>query len=150
MQWQRIEKPEFGYAVRVPQGWDESPPNMKVSPWETARFGDPADRRHNFTVYRAPTPPRLTPTEMAESVQVRLEGSGFGDFQITDAQIAGRAGLRLDCAKHDAGRVWSVRHYYLIARDNVRFTLGFGSFMLEEDDPLFTAMVERFEIMDPA
>ena len=148
MQWQRIEKPEFGYAAQVPEGWDESPPNMKVSPWETARFGDPADRRHNFTVYRAPAPPVLTATEMAGSIQARLEGLGFGGFQITSTQVAGRAGARLDCAKHDAGRIWSVRYYFLVARDNVRFTLGLGSFMLEEDDWLFTAMAERFEILD--
>ena len=44
MEWQRIEKPEFGYAAHVPRGWDEHPPNLKNSPFETARFVDPTDR----------------------------------------------------------------------------------------------------------
>ncbi|WP_226900626.1 hypothetical protein [Nonomuraea phyllanthi] len=146
MQWQRIEKPDFGYAVHVPQGWDESLPDMKISPWETARFGDPADRRHNFTVYRAPTPPIWTASETAERVQARLKATGFGEFQITSAEIDGRAGTRLDGVKRDAGRTWAIRQYFVVAHD-VCFTLGFGSFMPEEDDWLFTAMAERFEIL---
>jgi hypothetical protein len=57
VQWQRIEKPDFGYAVHVPDGWDERPPDLKNSPWETARFTQPADRRHSLIVFRGPTRP---------------------------------------------------------------------------------------------
>jgi hypothetical protein len=45
VQWQRVEKPDFGYAAHVPPDWEEYPPNLKNSPFETARFADPADRR---------------------------------------------------------------------------------------------------------
>jgi hypothetical protein len=146
MQWQRVEKPEFGYAVHVPQGWDERPPNFKNSPWETARFADPADRRHSLIVFRGMPRPGLAPLQVAEQTQVSLESSGFTDFRITDAQVGGQAGARLDCAKHDAGRVWAVREYFVV-HDDVRFVLGCGSSVPEEDDPLFTAIAERFEIL---
>ncbi|WP_345367114.1 hypothetical protein [Actinoallomurus liliacearum] len=46
VQWQRIEKPDFGYVVHVPHDWQEREPNLANSPWETARFVDPQDRRH--------------------------------------------------------------------------------------------------------
>ncbi|GLY71651.1 hypothetical protein Atai01_82700 [Amycolatopsis taiwanensis] len=35
IEWQRVEKPDFGYAVRIPSGWEVRPPNLKDSPWET-------------------------------------------------------------------------------------------------------------------
>ncbi len=148
MQWQRITKPTFGYAVHVPQGWDERPPNLKNSPFETARFVDPADRRHSVIVFRGMPRPGVTPLEVAEHVQVSLEANGFGDFQITEAEIAGRSGARLDCAKHDAGRVWAVREY-IVVQGADRFVLGCGSSMPEEDDALFTAMAGHFEILTP-
>src|SRR5437764_6559830 len=46
VQWQRIEKTDFGYAISVPAGWTERPPDLKNSPLETARFGEETDRRH--------------------------------------------------------------------------------------------------------
>lgn len=146
MQWQRIEKPDFGYAVQVPRGWDERPPNLKISPVETARFIDPADRRHSVVVYRGMPRPGLTALKIAEQVQPTLEASGFGDFRIAEAEFAGRPGARLDCAQHDAGRVWAVRQYYVVHED-VRFVLGCGSAAPDEDDDLFTAIADRFEIL---
>ncbi|MFC7640328.1 hypothetical protein ACFQX6_04330 [Streptosporangium lutulentum] len=116
---------------------------------ETARFGDPADRQHNLTVFRGLPRPRWTAAEVAEEVQAVLEAAGFRDFHIADARIAERTGTRLDCAKHDAGRVWAVRQYFVV-HDDVRFTLGCGSFIPEEDDLLFTGMAERFEILNSA
>jgi hypothetical protein len=146
MQWQRIAKPDYGYAVHVPHGWDERPPNLKNSPWETARFGDPADRQHLVIVFRGPARPGSTAAETAEVVQVSLEAAGFGDFQITDARVAGLTGARLDCAVRDAGRTWAVREYFVVAGD-VRFTLGCGSSVPEQDDPLFTSIADRFEML---
>jgi hypothetical protein len=148
VQWQRIEKPDFGYAIHVPEGWDERPPNLKNSPWETARFGDPTDRRHTVIVFRSLTRPGVPPADAIEGVQASLETAGFTDFDIADAEFAGRPAIRLDCARHDAGRVWAVREYFLV-QDTVRFTLGCGSAVPEEDEPLFTAMAERFEVLNP-
>jgi hypothetical protein len=147
MQWQRIEKPDFGYAVHVPQDWDERLPDLKNSPWETARFGQPTDRRHSVIVFRRPTRLGRGAAEVAEVAQSSLETLGFVDFQIIDAQVAGRTGVRLDCTKYDAGRVWAVREFFVV-QDDVNFCLGCGSSVPEEDDPLFTNMAERFEVLD--
>jgi hypothetical protein len=147
MQWQRIEKPDFGFAVHVPQDWDERPPNLKNSPWETARFVQPADRRHSVIVFRSPLRRGRDANEVAENARASLENLGFTDFQIAEAEIAGRAGARLECAKHDAGRVWAVREYFVFHGD-VHFCLGCGSAVPEEDDALFTEMAGRFEVFD--
>jgi hypothetical protein len=148
MQWQRIEKPDFGYAVHVPQNWAEHAPDLKNSPLETARFGDPGDRRHCLVVFRGWPMPGRNAVQAAERLQVTLEAAGFGRFQITRTQLAGLPAARLDCALHDAGRIWAVREYVVI-RDGIRFVLGCGSSVPEEDDSLFTAMAERFELLPP-
>jgi hypothetical protein len=146
VQWQRVEKPDFGYAAHVPHGWEEYPPNLKNSPFETARFADPGDRRHSVIVFRHMPGPDLSAAEHAERVQASLEAAGFGDFEITEAEVAGQPGARLDCAKHDAGRTWAVREYFA-GRDDAYFVLGCGSAVPDEDDALFTQIAERFEIL---
>jgi hypothetical protein len=147
MQWQRVEKPEFGYAIRIPREWDERPPNLKNSPWETARFGDRADRRHNVIVFRQPIRPGRTSLELAEVIQPSLEAVGFTDFQITESSLGGQPGALLQCARHDAGRTWAVREYLLV-RGEVGFCLGCGSSIPVEDDTLFTSMAEGFELLE--
>ena len=158
MQWQRIEKSDFGYAVQVPPGWDEHPPDLENSPLETARFADPADRRHSLVVFRGLPRPGLSAVQAAERTQLVLAAAGFGAFQITGTQVAGQPGARLDCARPAgstapgttaAGRVWTVREYFVV-RGDVRFVLGCGTFVPDEDDSLFTVMAERFEILSPA
>ena len=147
MRWQRIEKPDFGYAVHVPTGWDERPPNLKNSPWETARFTHPGDRRHLVIVFRGPTRPGRDAANMAEGAEISLGNSGFTDFQTSGVQVAGRPGVRLDCVRYDAGRVWAVREYFVVEED-VHFCLGCGSAVPEEDEALFAEMAERFEILN--
>ncbi|WP_236796455.1 hypothetical protein [Amycolatopsis sp. GM8] len=146
MQWQRVEKPDFGYAVRIPRGWDERPPNLKNSPWETARFGDVPDRRHSVIVFRQPVKPDRDVMELAELVQPSLARSGFTDFEIASATMAGRPAALLRCAKHDAGRTWAVREY-LSVRDGVSFCLGCGTSVPDEDEELFASMAEGFELL---
>jgi hypothetical protein len=146
-QWRRIEKAEYGYAVHIPERWSERPPVLKNSPAETARFVDAADRRHSATVFRGmPRPGRMV-MEVAEQVQAVLEGEGYRDFLLAEAQVGGLPGARLDCAKYDAGRVWAVREYFLVHGD-IRFVLACGSAVPEEDDELFEAMADRFEVLD--
>jgi hypothetical protein len=147
MQWRRIEKTDFGYAVHVPQAWEERPPNLKNSPWETARFDESADHRRSAVVFRGPTRPGRTVEELIENVCVSLGNAGFTDFQSTGFPLGGRAGMRLDSARHDAGRVWAVREYF-VAEDGVYFCLALGSAVPEEDEALFDAMAERFEILE--
>lgn len=147
VEWHRVEKPSFGYAVHVPAGWEEYPPDLARSPLETARFADPADRRHGLVVFRGMPLPGLSALEAAERTQATLEAAGYGAFLVARSAVAGRDGARLDCAKHDAGRVSALREYF-VAHDDVRFVLGCHSFIPDEDDALFTAMAERFEILD--
>ena len=75
-----------------------------------------------------------------------LEAAGYDGFQVAQATVAGRDGARLDCAKHDAGRVSVLREYFVVHGD-VRFVLGCQSFIPDEDDALFTAIAERFEVL---
>jgi len=149
MQWQRVEKPDFGYAAHVPQDWEELPADLTNSPLETARFAHPRDRRYSVIVFRGLPSPGLSAVRVAERALGALERAGFGDFQITEAEVAGLAGARLDCAKHVAGRTWAVREFFAI-HDDVRFVLGCGSSVPDEDEPLFTQMAERFEILSLA
>lgn len=146
MQWQRVEKPEFGYAVQIPDGWEERPPDLRNSPWETARFVEPGDRRHSVIVFRSPGRPGRTGAEMAERAQHSLASAGFDDFEIAEAVVDGRPAARLDCARYDAGRVWAVREYF-VAHDGAGFCLGCGSAAPEEDETLFAGLAERFELL---
>jgi hypothetical protein len=61
--------------------------------------------------------------------------------------VGGRPGARLDCSRHDAGRVWAVREYFVV-RDTVAFCVGCGTAVPDEDDPLFARLVEGFELID--
>jgi hypothetical protein len=146
MQWQRVEKTQFGYAVHVPEGWVEREPDLRNSPWETARFVDPVDRRHSVIVFRHGVGPARDAEFVAERAQTALAAGGFVDLEIVDAELGGRPGKRLDCARHDAGRVWAVREYFLVI-DGVSFCLGCGSSMPEEDESLFAAMAGSFEVL---
>lgn len=136
-------------AVHVPAGWEQLPLDLARSPVETARFADPADRRHSLVVFRGMPHPDLSALEAAERTQVRLEAAGYADFHVAQAQVAGRSGARLDCAKRDAGRISALREYFVVHED-VRFVLGCQTFMPEEDDEMFAAVAERFEILDLA
>ena len=147
MTWQRIEKSDFGYAIHMPQGWDERQPNLKNSPWETARFVQTTDRRHSVVMFRHPIRPGRSATDVAETVQETLRAAGFEDFQVSDAEVAGRSGARLDCLRRDAGRVWAVREYFVVT-EGVSFCVGCGTAVPEEDDHLFAEIAERLELLD--
>ncbi|MFF4122555.1 hypothetical protein SAMN05421833_14726 [Microbispora rosea] len=146
VQWKRIERPDFAYAVHVPQGWHERPPNTKNSPWETARYGDHSDRRHGAIVFRQPVRPGRTSAEMAEIARSSLESLGFADIEIVPARLGERDGALLSGVKRDAGRALSIREYMAMDGD-VGFCLGCWSTVPEEDLPLFEAMAGRFEIL---
>ncbi len=149
VQWQRIEKPEFGYAVHLPDAWEERPPNTKNSPWETARFIETSDRRHSLIMFRRPALRGRGAADAAEGARSALAGAGFTDFEFSSSPVAGQEGTLLSCALHDAGRVWSVREYFVV-RDGVCFCVGCGSSIPEEDDPLFGLIAERLELIgDP-
>src|SRR5690348_8123622 len=99
MQWQRIEKPDFGYAVHVPDDWQERPPDLRNSPWETARFVQATDRGHSVIVFRSPVRRGRDAAEVAEHARTALEAIGFTGSRITEARVAGLPGALLRCAK---------------------------------------------------
>jgi hypothetical protein len=143
--WRQVAKPEFGFAVWVPEHWEERAPNLRNSPWETARFTEPGDRRHTVIVFRNPVFRPRTAREHAEAIKESLTGAGFVDFEIAEVPVAGRSGARVDCARHDAGRVWAVREY-LVPTDEAVFCLGLGSAIPEDDLALFDELAARFEV----
>ena len=146
MQWQRVEKTVYGYAIQVPVGWEEREPDLRNSPWETARFVDPGDRRHSVIVFRNPVGPRIGAIDMARRAETALAASGFDGFGIAEAEWGGEPGMRLDCAKSDTGRVWAVREYFAVT-DGIGFCLGCGSAVPEEDEPIFAEMARTFEVL---
>jgi len=100
-------------------------------------------------VFRNPVGPRFAAADMARRAQTSLAAGGFGEFDVTEVEWGGRAGVRLDCAKRDAGRVWAVREY-LVVIDGIGFCLGCGSAAPEEDEPLFAEMARTFEVLPVA
>ncbi|GLY82686.1 hypothetical protein [Actinoallomurus iriomotensis] len=109
-------------------------------------MGQRTDRRHSLIVFRAANRRTGRPGDIAAGARTSLESSGFTDFRITDARVGGREGALLECALHDAGRVWAVREYF-VAVDGVHFCLGLGSSVPEEDAALFGEIAARFEIL---
>jgi hypothetical protein len=146
MQWQRVERPEYGYAVHIPQGWEEREANLKNSPWEVARYVEPGDRRHMVGVFKPFRRPGRTAAELATGARSALEGSGFSEFSSAPATLGGVPAVQLSCVKRDAGRVWAVRELFAV-QGETELCLGFGTAAPDEDDPIFEAMAERFEIL---
>ena len=93
----RVEKPEYGFALRVPDDWKELPPDLRNSAWEVARFSanDPAIRaRHrNCLVFRNPAPTGVDAHTAARNAQPVLEVGGFGNFTHLDAADQGHASI---------------------------------------------------------
>lgn len=144
--WRRIEKPEFGYTVSIPGGWVETPPDLRNSPWETARFGTPEDRRHDVVVFRQPVISGQTAADIVANAKSHLEGYGFGEFHVEHVTVASREGLRLDFATTDAERTWSSQQYYFVD-GNACFCVGYGSTAPEEIREIIDAMVASFALM---
>jgi hypothetical protein len=149
MQWQRVEKPEYGYAVHIPAGWEEREPNLKNSPFETARYVEPGDRRHMVGVFKPFHRAGRTAAEMADGARSALEQSGYLEFTVAEATLGGVPAVRLECVRRDAGRVWAVREVFAV-QGETELCLGFGTAVPDEDDPLFEAIAGRFEILAPA
>lgn len=144
--WRRIEKCEYGYAVRVPEDWEERPPNLRDNPSETARFVHPDDRRHHVRLLRWPVSPGANAADIAEDVRAALQTEGFGEFEQTELVIAGRPGVQLDCVLRDAGRILALRDH-LVVKGDFGFCLAIGTNVPEEDADLLRAIGRGFELL---
>ena len=140
-----VPKPQLGFTVPVPDGWAEFPPITSNSPYEVARFARRDHTHHLCVVFRMPGSAALDPRTPAEDARVRLTASGYGNFAIDDARVAGRAGVRLTCDKARDSGVWAARLYFVSAGDLV-FCLGLGSGDPAGDAPLFESMSAAFEV----
>jgi hypothetical protein len=143
-----VTKPEYGLTLNLPPGWEERPPNPKVSPWEVARFVEPGDRRHAGIVSRQPRPGTGV-RQVAEEHQESLRLSGYAGLKLAEAIVAGQEGIRLDAAMTDAGRVWALRVYNLVI-DGMSFSLSLGSAVPEEDANLLDAIAAGFRLLPAA
>ena len=144
--WHRIEKPDFGYAISIPEEWIETPPDLRNSPWETARFGSPEDRRHDVVVFRQPVISGQTAADIVANAKSHLESYGFGSFHVEKVTVASREGWRLDFATTDAGRRWSSQQYYVTDGDAC-FCFGYGSTAPDEIREIIDAMLASFAIL---
>jgi hypothetical protein len=144
----RVEKPELGFALSLPEGWREEPPDPFNSAQEIARFVGPGPGARNCLVFRNRAEPGLTAAAAARRVVAVLERGGFGNFVHHGVPLAGRPAARLDFDKPAAGGTWSVRHYFVVAADTP-FCVSFGTSALAQDARLIDALAATFAFLDP-
>jgi hypothetical protein len=144
--WRRIERAEYAYAIHIPERWDEFPPDLRNSPWETARYSEKGDRRRGAIVFRNPDMPGRDARQVAEVTCQCLEATGYGNFGLQDTMLGDMPAARLDCDKRDAGRIWAVREY-IVVLGAVYLNFGMGTATPEDDRALIDAMAERFEVL---
>ena len=147
----RVEKPDLGFALHIPEQWLEEPPNLRNSPWEAFRAFGPRQRlgggRSGCIVFRNPPQPAADAYTIARNVQPVLERDGFTSFTLHDAAVADRPGARLDFARPlPDGGVWAVRHYFVVVA-GIPFCVSFGTTGPIADAPLLDALIEHFELL---
>jgi hypothetical protein len=147
-QLRRIEKPEYGFALSLPDDWREEPADPFNSWAEVARFAGPGPGTRGCLVFRNATQPGIDAPTVARRVVRVLEQSGFGNFRHLDTVLAGRPGARLDFDKPAPSGVWSVRHYFVIERDTP-FCVSFGTSALEQDAALIDTLAATFTFLEP-
>jgi hypothetical protein len=143
-----VERPEHGFALEVPSGWEELLPNRRANPWEVARFVEIGDRRHFVSVSRR-VAPSLTASDLADEARTLLAGLGYGGFQLSKSAIAGQAALRMDCEQRDAGRMWAARWYFATA-GGTHQVLGLETAIPEQDQELFDRIAAGFRLLAQA
>jgi len=122
---------------------DESPPNLRNSPWLVARYGEKSDRRRGLIVFRNPQKPGHDARDVAEEARPNLEAGGFGNFSLQDTMLGDMPAARLDFDRRDAGRIWAVREYF-VALETVHLTFGSGTSTPEDDGALFASSFRPF------
>jgi hypothetical protein len=141
----RVERPEHGFAVHVPEHWQELPLEPADTPYEVARFGYKDPNEHLCMVFRDEGAFGHV-SEIAERARTALEARGFSHFVMSDAEMAGREAVRLDFDNVHGGELWSVSDYVVKAGDLV-YILGVGTSEPDKDAPVFDEMLRRFELI---
>jgi hypothetical protein len=104
----RVDKPDLGFAVALPDGWSEFPRPFSDSPFEVARFACRDDVSHLCIVFRMPgsRDPRLR--SVAERSRSRLCRRGYDNFAFTEVGVGGQPGLMLSFDKKTEEGVWCL------------------------------------------
>jgi hypothetical protein len=88
--------------------------------------------------------PGNTPRQVVEGVVTSLEDLGFRSFEVTDVEVAGHPGARLECDKSGGEKTWSVRQYYAVV-DGEILVFALGTAARDVDAEMFDAIASRFE-----
>src|SRR5688500_13705136 len=105
----RIERPEYGFAVLLPEDWREEPPDLVNSEWEVARFTAAQEQVRSCIVFRNPEPPEAALADLARKLEVNLSRNGYGNFRHCPTRVAGLPAVRIDFDRTTPdGRLWSV------------------------------------------
>jgi hypothetical protein len=145
----RVEKPELGFSIELPEDWREEPPDLTNSPYEVARFrGNVGDARRLTLVFRPTDDAKPQVWTTANAVRGRLTSIGFSHMSLSECQWGGGDGVRIDCDRPVRGRdgIWTVREYLAVASD-VPYILGMGTNQHLEDGPLFDEIASRFNVL---
>ena len=144
----RVEKPEYGFSIEVPEDWPEEPPDLNNSQYEVARFRYyDADARRLTLVSRPTDDAEPQVWTAANAVRGRRQRTGFMHFSLAECEWGGGDGVRIDCDKpSDRPRgVWTIREYLAVA-NGVVYILGMGTSQPIDDGPLFDEIATRFEV----
>jgi hypothetical protein len=140
----RVERPEHGFAVYVPEHWQELPLEPADAPYEVARFGYKDPKGHLCMVFRDEGPLGHI-SDIAARARTALEVRGFSHFVLSDVEMAGREAVRLDFESVQKEGLWRVSDY-LVKADNLVYILGVGTSEPDKDAPVFDEMLRRFEL----
>jgi len=111
----RIERPAFGFALSVPEEWEEASPNLRNSPWEVARFAAAGGDGPACIVVRYPARPGLDARTAALAAQALLRAAGFRRFRLADVTVAGHRAARLEYEQPEGGGPSSIKHVFVVA-----------------------------------
>ena len=145
----RVEKPEYGFAIHVPQVWPEEPPDPSNSPYEVTRFRlHDSDVWHIALVFRRTDDAEPQVWLAANAARGRMKRSGFTQMSLAECEWGGGEGVRIDCQREFAGPggLWTVREYLAVVR-GVVYALGLGTNEPDDDSLLFDEMARCFELL---
>ncbi|MGH2355157.1 MAG: hypothetical protein ACRDJN_26400, partial [Chloroflexota bacterium] len=144
----RVEKPEVGFALRVPGDWREDRPDPFNDSDEVARFFGPGPDMQNCLVFRRPAEPGADALRIARSAQAHFGETGYGNFRRSAVAVAGLPGARLDFDRPNSWGegVWALRHTIVVAAGHV-FVASFGTTRPERDAGLVNSLAAGFELI---
>lgn len=143
----RVEKPEFGFALRVPGDWREDRPDPFYNSDEVARFFGTGPDLQNCLVFRKPAEPGADAQRIARNAQAHFGETGYGNFRRSGVAVAGLPGARLDFDRPNGWGegVWALRHYFVVAGHV--FVASFGTTRPQRDAGLVDALAAGFELI---